>query len=90
MKKIMDLFKLSCKKASELIDKKSVFSLSINENTQLFIHKTMCSACRTHEKQGKILDKLLKKYFQDTGKLNVTIKENLNDLKKSIVSKIQH
>ncbi len=90
MKKIMDLFKLSCKKASELIDKKSAFSLSVNENAQLFIHKTMCSACGTYEKQGKVLDKILKKHIQDTGELNVTVKEDLNDLKKSIVSKIQH
>ncbi len=54
---------LSCKKATMLIEKKALFGLSWKENIQLRLHKSMCDACTTYEKQSKLLDKLLHKHI---------------------------
>ncbi|MBC7125640.1 MAG: hypothetical protein H5T24_08430 [Bacteroidales bacterium] len=57
MKKIMHILFLSCQKATELIEKKFHFKLSLSERIQLKIHKMMCEACTKYEKQSSILDK---------------------------------
>lgn len=57
MKKIMHLFFLSCLKATELIEKKLHFELSIKEKLQLKMHKMMCEACTKYEKQSTIIEK---------------------------------
>ncbi len=51
---------LSCRKATELIDKKIHFKLSTKENFQLVLHKSMCDACTAYEKQSLIIDRVLK------------------------------
>ena len=57
MKKLMNILFLSCLKASEMIEKKLHFKLSITEKLQLSMHKTMCSACSLYEKQSELLEK---------------------------------
>lgn len=57
MKKIMHILFLSCLKATELIEKKIHFSLSAKETIQLKIHKTMCEACSSYEKQSLFIEK---------------------------------
>ena len=59
MKKIVHWIMLSCKKATALIEKNSLFSLSLKESIQLRLHKTVCDACTTYEKQNKKIDELL-------------------------------
>lgn len=61
----MNFLVLSCKKVTELIEKKSVVKLSLKETLQLSLHTSMCSACSRYEKQSKIIDSLLKKHLQD-------------------------
>ncbi len=56
---------LSCLKASELIEKKMHFKLSIKEKIQLHIHKSMCEACRIYEKQSRFIDKGIANYIPD-------------------------
>lgn len=65
MKKIMHLLMLSCKKATELIEKKSLVGLSFQEKFQLRIHKSMCDACSSYEKQSLKIDMLLKNQKSD-------------------------
>jgi len=60
MFKIMNLMMLSCKKATELIDKKIHFRLSNKENFQLILHKSMCDACKAYEEHSRFLDGVLK------------------------------
>jgi hypothetical protein len=60
MKKMMNLLMLSCKKATELIEKKSIFKLSFRENLQLQMHKSMCDACKSYEIQSQKIDSILK------------------------------
>lgn len=57
MKKIIHIFFLSCLKATELIEKKLLFKLSVKEKLQLKMHKLMCEACTKYEKQSIIIEK---------------------------------
>ena len=57
MKKIMHFLFLSCLKATELIEKKFNFKLSLKEKIQLKMHKMMCDACTNFEKQSEFLEK---------------------------------
>jgi hypothetical protein len=57
MKQLMHTLFLSCLKATELIEKKIHFSLSGKEKLQLKVHKMMCDACTSYEKQSIFLEK---------------------------------
>jgi hypothetical protein len=57
MKKLMHKLFLSCLKATELIEKRLHFKLSIKEKLQLKVHKMMCSACSNYEKQSIFIEK---------------------------------
>lgn len=57
MKKIMHILFLSCLKATELIEKKFHFELSIKEKLQLKVHKMMCKACTNYDKHSTIIEK---------------------------------
>jgi len=60
MKQLM----LSCRKATEMMEKKNIVGLSPIEKVQLFLHTTMCDACKTYQKQSRILDAVLQKRDQ--------------------------
>lgn len=66
MKKIMNWLMLSCKKATELIEKRLLLKLTFKEKIQLKMHKSMCSACTAYEKQSKKLDELFHKHIDNT------------------------
>jgi hypothetical protein len=57
MKKIMHTMFLSCLRATELVEKKIHFGLSAKERLQLKMHKMMCDACTSYEKQSIFLEK---------------------------------
>jgi len=61
MQKLM----LSCKKATELIDKKIHSGISRDEKIKLYFHTMMCSACTNYEKQGYLMDRMLKDNHAD-------------------------
>lgn len=65
MKKLMKLLVLSCKKATELIEKRLLIKLSFKEKVQLRLHKSMCDACTEYEKQSKKIDELLHEHIHD-------------------------
>ncbi|BAX81759.1 hypothetical protein ALGA_3461 [Labilibaculum antarcticum] len=46
-------------KATELIEKKFHFELSVKEKLQLKMHKMMCSACSNYEKQSSLIEKVI-------------------------------
>ncbi|MBH2003271.1 MAG: hypothetical protein I8H66_01150 [Sphingobacteriia bacterium] len=66
MKKIAHLIMLSCRKATELIEKQFVAQLSLKERVQLNLHKSICDACTAYEKQSRLLNDLLKKQASAT------------------------
>ena len=81
---------LSCRKATELIEKKLLTNLSFREKTQLKLHKSFCDACTAYEKQSKLIDKLLCKHIhkEDDDIKSDAIVEN-EELKKRILEKIE-
>jgi hypothetical protein len=81
---------LSCKKATELIEKKLLTKLSFREKVQLKMHKTLCDACTSYEKQSKLMDELLSRHIHndDAHIKNDGIVEN-EELKKKIIEKIK-
>ena len=87
MKKTMHRLFLSCLKATELIEKKLHFKLSGKEKLQLKMHKMMCDACSSYEKQSIFLEKGIslnqEKEFSedDLKKLKMVISEKLSDSK---------
>jgi predicted anti-sigma-YlaC factor YlaD len=83
----MNFLILSCKRATELIEKKLNFGLNPPERAQLFFHTRMCSACRTWEKQSEDLDNALKNHAHS----NKTVESSPaldEEAKKSILRQI--
>lgn len=87
MKKLLHLFMLSCEKATELIEKKLIIQLSLIENVQLKMHKTICDACTAYEKQSKKIDEVLNNHIQSKGIDQIEIINN-EKLKDRIINKI--
>lgn len=83
----MNWLMLSCKKATEMIEKKLLVKLSFKEKIQLEMHKSMCSACTAYEKQSKKMDELFHKHISsdDTQKSDDIRNE---DLKKKIMDNL--
>lgn len=88
MKKIMHLLMLSCKKATELIEKKTLVGLSFREKVQLNIHKSMCEACTAYEKQSLKIDELVQKHIQAEGSASGNTVSN-PQLKEKIINNLQ-
>lgn len=51
--------KLSCHKATALMEKRDVRPLRAGESVGLWLHRRICDSCRTYEKQSRIIDGLL-------------------------------
>ena len=85
MKKLMHILFLSCLKATELIEKKMQFKLYFREKLQLNLHKSMCKACRSYEKQNYLIEMGIRKQDTiETGKLDI----DLEQFKKTILKEI--
>jgi len=90
MKKLMNMLMLSCKKASGLIEKKIHFSLNPIEKLQLFLHASMCNACKSYKKKSKDLDSLLNKYIHQDNQKPDSFNEFLPDeLKQRILKQLE-
>lgn len=50
---------LSCKRATQLIEKKMHFGLNPLEKFQLHLHKQACKYCAAFEKQNEVIDQIL-------------------------------
>lgn len=66
MKKLMNILMLSCKKATELIEKRLVTKLSSVEKIQLKMHTAVCSQCSTYENQIDIIEKSIAQIHEST------------------------
>lgn len=56
----------SCKKATELLDKRIFEKLSPAEKIKLFLHTKMCNACNAYQKQTTLIHKALNKQIPTT------------------------
>ncbi len=75
----------SCKKTTELIDKKLLTSLSIKEKMQLYFHKSMCKTCTSYEHQSRFIDNAVSKLFYGTPKNETSLSK---EKKQNIIDKI--
>jgi hypothetical protein len=75
----MNKLLLSCKIATELIEKKSVVPLTFRETLQLKLHNSVCDVCNTYQKQSIILDAKLLNYFNNvhSNKIKLIINSEL-------------
>ena len=80
-----NIWTLSCKKASELIDKKAVVKLSLRENMMLDIHTSICDICKQYEKQSRIIDEILNRHL-DKNNPEQALQVVNNELKQKIFS----
>lgn len=58
---IMKSMMLSCDKATELMEKKVDFGLTLTERLKLKLHTGMCDACANYQKQTALIHQLLQK-----------------------------
>ncbi len=87
MKKLMNYLVLSCRRATELIEKRALVRLTFKEKVQLGMHKSMCDACTEYEKQSRKIDELLHKHIHDASIDNSAILNN-EPLKQKIINNI--
>ncbi|MDF1517040.1 MAG: hypothetical protein P1P79_03765 [Lutibacter sp.] len=77
---MMNILMLSCKKATELIEKRLVAKLTSVEKIQLKMHTAVCSQCSDYENQSEIIEKCLAEIHQpnkETLKLSSERKEQI-------------
>jgi len=83
----MNRIMMSCKKATELIERKHDSKLSLKDGFQLNMHLLMCKTCIAYEKQSKLLNKALSKFFQNKKASEQELLKN-EELKEKIISKL--
>ncbi|MEN5055776.1 hypothetical protein [Sphingobacterium kitahiroshimense] len=79
---------VSCSKASELLDKRSVLKLSLRENIALKLHLAICDACKLYSEQSKLLDKILALHLKRSDPDGVPLHVN-SELKRRISTEIK-
>jgi hypothetical protein len=47
---------VSCKEATQLIEKKTMATLSLKEGLQLNFHVMMCKVCAAYRRQSRLID----------------------------------
>jgi len=56
---------LSCKRATQLMEKSMHFGLNPIEKVQLSMHKKACKYCKAYEKQNKIIESILQEGLEN-------------------------
>ena len=78
---------ISCIKSTELMEKRNLVGLNPYEKINLFLHKSMCDACTTYEKQSRLIEKFLHKHIHDVSESEIPVLSN-NDLRERINAKL--
>ena len=78
----------SCKKASELVEKKIYFRLNLIEKIQLNLHTVMCDVCKCYKKKSENMDATLQKHFLQVGENDAPSDTLSDDFKEEIIRKL--
>ncbi|HTC00998.1 MAG TPA: hypothetical protein VK705_09975 [Ferruginibacter sp.] len=89
IKKITHIIVLSCRKATQLIEKKLHTELSARERVQLKLHKGICDACTLYEKQVVFIEKILKKDSTTPTTEQTIPDKDVQDLQAKIIRSIE-
>ncbi len=84
----MNMLMLSCRKATELMDKKANLDLKPVERFQLFLHTSMCDACTLYEKQGQFLERLLRRQSDEPGEKTKAEKPLPDNVKSKVIREL--
>lgn len=76
---------LTCKKATELIERKHLDKISCKNGLQLNFHLIICKACSAYSKHSLLIHKALERHFR---KEVEQLEMNNDELKKRIISKL--
>jgi hypothetical protein len=87
LEKIMNMMLLSCKEATLLIEKRTVFPLTFKEKCRLYIHVKMCIVCKVYQQQSKTIEKALDKWINSEGSPEEVLP---TESKKQIIEKIEN
>jgi hypothetical protein len=87
--KLMTKLFLSCRKATELMEKKALDKIGFIEHIQLKWHNNMCKVCAIYEKQSLKLNNLLYSKKLDYQKCCELDKKETEDLKGKILSNLK-
>jgi len=86
----MSLLMLSCNKATELIEKKIYFRLSLPERLKLIFHTRNCEVCLHYQKQSIWLDRVLRVFLVRKVTVNrASVAVLPHDFKNHIIKKIE-
>lgn len=83
----MGFLKLSCKKATEMVEQNKIVSLTLLDKVKLKLHLSVCNACRNYQKQSALINQVLKKYFYANNNYESNALKN-DELKERIISKL--
>lgn len=73
---LISTLRVSCQKATELIERREFRALGAGERAGLWFHMRICDACKAYERQSGMLDGLLKERLarsEDTSALEARI-----------------
>lgn len=79
--------KISCKKASEMIEQEAIVPLSFYDKLKLKLHLMICKACQNYKKQSQLIDEFFSNTNNDPETEHFHIEENPH-LKETIIKKI--
>ena len=70
---------LSCKSATEMVEKRTFTKLTLTEKIQFKIHVSICKACLSYQKQSEFIDLFLKQksHFEFANKEYQSLKEKI-------------
>jgi len=86
MNRFVQPLMLSCRKASEFIEKGQVEKLSWAERVQIRMHNSICKGCKAYQTQSEILNQLM---TQKVKRMEVVISATqLESFKKKVISSL--
>lgn len=86
MNRFVQPLMLSCRKASELIEKGQVEKLSWAERVQLQMHNSICKGCKAYQTQSELLNQFIE---QQAKRMEVEISApQLEAFKQKVISKL--
>jgi hypothetical protein len=88
MNRLMNILMLSCRKATELIEKDLYFKLSLIEKIQLRMHISMCDFCTRYKKQSGLLHNILQRFEHDHHQTDMVPGSSVEDLKSRITNQL--
>lgn len=77
----------NCKKATFLLDKKSLEGINFLQHMELQIHLTGCSICRLYQKQSQAIDKLVDNFYHTNKSTEFALDEEFMEFLERTIAK---